>query len=58
MAGTKKKANVDFTATLGKERKEKFIRIAESENRTMSGQLKAWIDNTPDPIGPGNSTRK
>lgn len=45
----RKVGNVDFSATLGKERKEKFARIAASENRTMAGQLKEWIDKATDP---------
>ena len=44
-----KKQNVDFTATLGKARKEKFARIASAQNRTMAGQLKEWIDREDDP---------
>ena len=45
----RKKQNVDFTATLGNERKAKLQRIAESENRTMAGQVKEWIDRADDP---------
>lgn len=44
-----KEKKPDFTATLGDERKKKFQRIAEARNRSMTGQLKAWIDNEPDP---------
>lgn len=50
----RKKQNVDFTATLGDERKAKLQRIAESENRTMAGQVKEWIDKAPEPARKGN----
>ena len=40
---------MDFTVTLGDERKAKLQRIADSENRTMAGQVKAWIDGADDP---------
>ena len=55
MKVTKKKIkrNVDFTATLGDERKKKLQRIAESENRTMAGQVKEWIDKAPEPAQKG-----
>lgn len=44
-----KRKKTDFTAELGDERKKKFQRIAEARNRSMTGQLKDWIDNAPDP---------
>lgn len=38
-----------FNAELGEEYKQKFEEIAESENRTMTGQLKTWIDENHPP---------
>lgn len=49
----RKRTNVDFTATLGDERKAKLQRIAKSENRTMAGQVKAWIDRASEPAQKG-----
>ena len=49
----RKRTNVDFTATLGDERKAKLQRIAKSENRTMAGQVKSWIDRAPEPAQKG-----
>lgn len=49
----RKKANVDFTAILGDKRKAKLKRIAESRNRSMQGQIKAWIDRAPEPARKG-----
>jgi len=45
----KTKPAADFSGTIGDERKKKLKRIAEEHNRSMNGQLCAWIDETPDP---------
>jgi len=45
----RKKPPVDFTATLGSDRKSKLERIAAANNRSMAQQVRDWIDRAREP---------